>query len=265
MKDYNLLTEKMKEELIPSDLQYIYKYRNIEKAISLVKSNSIWFSNPSQFTDKSDIGIDLIDYEFDKLHIDYVSDIKKLSNQFPLKLLTVKRVIQLIYKDRIEDRYKGLKVGCFSYDGNSNYCWNYHSKNHTGVSFQFDVNRIFDQYPQSYFNANFVDYVAKIERFRFLELEKFEFYSKWIYRKLASEFQEEKEFRFFYYNYSDTNIKSKPKGYPFFFNKNSLVGISFGERCSNIDKMKLLQTLYEEGYTVDNEPNQDSLYYSIYR
>ncbi|MEB2775247.1 hypothetical protein SYJ56_08000 [Algoriphagus sp. D3-2-R+10] len=229
-------------------MKLLYKYCSIESAVCILESGNIRFNSPRNFQDKKDVPIDLVDFSYPKLHNDYIKDLEELKILEPQHngYLDVIGNVRAMYKKLLNDKYNKAKVTCFSLNYNSNFCWFHYADNSRGIVFQFDLNEIFDEYKDGLFGAGKVNYIKKYRDINFFKYPKFDFYNYFLYNKLKSKYWQEEEFRFVYLNNLD-NIEDFKD---FRFNPFSLKAIKFGKKCSEDDKLKILNLLSEKGIDV---------------
>ena len=226
-------------------MKLLYKYCSIETAIKIIDSGSILFNTPNNFKDKKDVPIDLVDFNFTKMHKEYVDELEELKKSEPLykDSISLPENVKHLYRLSLIDKYYKSKITCFSLSDKSNFSSNYHADFYRGVFFQFDLNNIFSEYTSLFLAAGKVNYIKKYKNIDFFKYPKRKFYDYFLYNKLESKYKNEQEFRFVYLKNSD--IKEK---YKFFkFNPDSLIGVRFGKNCLNADKQKILNLLAVNG------------------
>lgn len=230
-------------------MKSIYKYCSIDTAIKIIESGAIRFSYPKRFNDTvdiDDIALHHIDFDSSKIHQNYLNDLEELKRLNPLLVdrLSQPELWERMYRDITVKKYFSLKVTCFSVNGKSNYCWFHHSDKFKGVCLVFDYETIFPNHLEYKLSSGPVNYVKKYKRLKILSMAKIKFFRYWLYTKKIK-YSKEAEIRFM--QIDKDNIE---KFKDFQFNPNSLKGVVFGRKCSESDKLTILNLLRENDFNI---------------
>lgn len=144
LRRIKIMTEK--ENDLP---EFLYKYINIERGLSLISESKIWFSSPENFNDPFDCHIDLINFKPNEKQIKEIINEKVEGNNRTRRIEIQKnkrnpyRIINQ-FSTQANDFFKNSGVFCFSEIPDNMLLWSHYGDNHKGICLKFskDITKI---------------------------------------------------------------------------------------------------------------------------
>lgn len=122
----------------------IYKYCSLNAAESIIKTNTIKFSDPASFNDPFDCDVDLLEFKLpNKLDEHTIYELETIKGIFQNylgfdDLIKKEGFIEKMYRKAQIEKVKGARVSCFSLIENNILMWSHYADKHKGICLEFD-------------------------------------------------------------------------------------------------------------------------------
>jgi hypothetical protein len=122
----------------------IYKYCSLNAAESIIKTNTIKFSDPASFNDPFDCDVDLLEFKLpNKLDEHTIYELETIKGMFQNyhgfdDLIKEEGFIEEMYRKAQIEKVKGARVSCFSLIENNILMWSHYADKHKGICLEFD-------------------------------------------------------------------------------------------------------------------------------
>lgn len=228
--------------------QHLHRYSAInEKLEQSLVENYLWFSDPMGFNDPYDCNLEVYcDGTFEEIlnylyEANVVAD-EKVPNQYLLDragLLAARPdEMEKLSKKADMDTISKLGVCCLSERKDSLLMWSHYGDSYRGICLTFDISRDWElfskhplkvEYPENYPLHRFPAEHKKFHSYRFLVATKSR---EWAY---------ENEVRLVRDDHSAPFREKVP------FNKNALIGVTFGHKCPEESRRNIIRLLRQVG------------------
>ena len=127
----------------------ILKYASYKNAEKIVRGQSLKFSNPESFNDPFDCNIDLLQFNYEEVSTDVLSDICELKKLIPQNIPS--ELLLEAYKHSQLEKIRRSSICCFSMRYDVSTMWAHYADDHNGVSLVFDyqVEQLFEDIPKT--------------------------------------------------------------------------------------------------------------------
>lgn len=217
--------------------RYIYKYMSLKNLEKLILNSSLHFSKVSAFNDpfefKAYITCDSPKETIKQFFIRECSFSNRRAKRQPIDMKETKEYV----KSETSRLLGELSVCCFSKNPRNILMWSHYADKHEGVCVKFDTLNasLFQQAIEVSYGSSF------IPEYNFFTDSKMEGLHKQIYNK-APDWSYEEEMRI-------VNLNGDKK---VLFNKQNLVEIIFGYKCSHLQILKIRDMIKVNKYTNTN-------------
>lgn len=236
--------EVLKEGLYRILNNSIYRYRNFERGLEMIKHLELYLSNPSEFNDPLDCYEGLVEFKITKEFMrEYIiktigkMNINSRKERRDMEKKALKKPQLLNLDFFFESQKKHFGICCFSWDNKSMPMWAHYADNHKGICIGFKnymptEKDLYAVYP--------VDYVTEIKKYQFTTFEDEKYWRKWLLTKSAA-WEYEKEVRLISKSYNGI-LK---------FSKEIISEIYLGLSVSEENQSKLIKLLAEQEFPQD--------------
>ncbi len=228
--------------------RYLHRYLAVnDKLKTSLLQNYLWFSDPMDFNDPYDCNLEVCcDGTFEEV-LNYLYDVNLASNSTMTHEQLLNRAAFLaanpdemdrLSKAQDRDTISKLGVCCLSERRDSLLMWSHYADKYKGICLTFDVTL-----DSSLFGKQLcaVEYPAKYPKHRFpADVGFFSMYRLLVATK-SSEWSYEYEIRLIRDNHRPPYRGKVP------FNKSALVSVTFGHKCSALNKQEIIELLHKAG------------------